>query len=48
MAGGITPVSLPMDNLIGKIFEGIYQKHYYLYMLYAPENFKGRPMTTSQ
>ena len=49
MAGGITPISQPVDNFVGMVFKGYYRDYYDTYMLSAAENDKGHPsMPSSQ
>ena len=48
MAGGIIPVSQPIDNLISKFCKGQYQEKCDFYMPTAPQNEKGQPMPPSR
>ena len=47
MTGGITPKAQPIDEFIGKFFKGHYRDRYDMYMLSAPLNQKGQPISPS-
>ena len=48
MGGGVTPLVQPLDVILNKIYKGYYRELYDLYMLNAPLNDKGHPISPSR
>ena len=41
MSGGITSKEQPLDDLLGKLFKGLYRDYYDYYMISSPSNDTG-------
>ena len=48
MSEGITPKAQPLDDLLGKVFEGLYIYYYDYYMISASSNDKGQPISPTR
>ena len=45
MAVRITPKAQQLDDFLGKVFKGLYRECYDYYVLYAPNNDRGHPIS---
>ena len=48
MAVGITPKAQPLDAFLGKLFKGLYRYYYDCYIISAPSNDKGQPISPTR